>query len=370
MRTRILITAGIVAAATLLIPGSAEAAARVTATNEFGTAQADPTYATTLTLRGKGFQSIKNGHGGVYVFFGTVKGTWRPSKGGQTGTDYLYVPDSEAKNNQGYQRFIAFPGSDTAASAQGILKADGSWSTTITVPGAKFNAVDRDGKAVAVDCLKVTCGIITIGAHGVKNARNESFSPVRFAKIYDRAPTTTAPTTTGPTTTAPTTGATTAAAPQAGVAPRSQSAAKPVAAVDQDTAVVGRVLSFTGTGFTPGEQVTASFDDGRAAVGPLAAGPSGEVAGVLQLPAEVRSGTHTLRLTGAASSTRADVNFPIRAAEPTAAADESDDSGLPAWAGWTFLGTAVLVLGAAVLFAVRRISGVRRRAEQGAAHAS
>lgn len=352
MRFKILLAAGLVAVATL-VPSSAEAAARVAVSNEFGKAQADPTYATALTLRGNGFQSIKNGHGGVYVFFGTVKGTWRPSQGGQTGTNYLYVPDSEAKNNAGYQRFIAFPGSDTAGSAQGVIKADGSWSATITVPGAKFNAVDRDGKAVSVDCLKVTCGIITIGAHGVKNARNESFSPVQFTKIYDTAPSADATETPGALSTQP---------PATKPAPTSRPAGVPTAAVDPDTAVLGRVMSFTGAGFTPGEQVTASFDDGKAAVGPLAAGSSGEIAGVLQLPVGIRSGTHTLRLTGAASGVRVDINFPIRADSSTLTTvpATAEDSGPPDWAGWTFLGAAGLVLVGAAFFAVRRIRGANR----------
>ena len=162
MRTRIpaaLLATLLAALTVVLVPSGAEAAARITATNEFGKAQADTTYATKLTLRARGFQSIRNGHGGIYVFFGTVKGTWRPSQGGQTGRDYLYVPDSEAKNNAGYQRFIAFPGSDTAASANGgTVSAAGRWSTTITVPGATFQAVDRDGGTRTVDCRKVTCG--------------------------------------------------------------------------------------------------------------------------------------------------------------------------------------------------------------------
>ena len=86
--------------------------------NPDGQAKIDPTYATTLTVSGSGFQSVKGGHGGIYVFFGTVKPGWQPSKGGATGEDYFYVPDSEAKDNQGFQRYVAFPGSDTAVLGQ------------------------------------------------------------------------------------------------------------------------------------------------------------------------------------------------------------------------------------------------------------
>ncbi len=162
----------------------AEAESRVGVANAQGSAVVDPTYATTLTLRGQGFQSIKNGHGGIYVFFGTVSGTWRPSQGGQTGRNLLYVPDSETKDNQGFQKFVAFPGSDTASGANGgTLAADGSWSTRIVVPGAVFKARDRSNRVTTVDCRRTRCGIITIGAHGVKNARNETFTPVSVADL-------------------------------------------------------------------------------------------------------------------------------------------------------------------------------------------
>ncbi|WP_326946961.1 hypothetical protein OG439_47955 [Amycolatopsis sp. NBC_01307] len=146
-------------------------------------AAADPDYATTLTVRGSGFQSVPKGYGGIYVLFGWVAGgAWQPSKGGAAGATYRYVPDKESKDNRGFQRFVAFPGSDTASSANGgQLSADGSWSTQLVVPGARFRATDRDGRVVDVDCLTVRCGLITVGAHGVVNANNETFTPVSFA---------------------------------------------------------------------------------------------------------------------------------------------------------------------------------------------
>jgi hypothetical protein len=358
---RRLLVASLVAAGLLAVPSPAHAAARISITSDGGGAVADPTYATTLTLRGSGFQAIKGGYGGVYVFFGTVKGAWKPSQGGVTGQDYLYVPDSESKDNQGYQRFIAFEGSDTESAAQGVMRADGTWSAQLKVPGASFETVDRDGDVASVDCRRVTCGVITIGAHGVKNARNETFTPVRFESLYDEAPVASAAPSSPPSSAAPAVTEATApesAAPAAPAAPVGPGAAGPAAAVvDADTAMVGRVLSFTGSGFTPGEQVTASFDHGRAAVGPLSAGASGEVAGVLQLPADVRAGTHTLRLTGAASSSVADLNFPVAASDdpsPAAAPPASPDPTVPAWVGWAFLGAAALVLLLALVVAVRR----------------
>ncbi|WP_456698711.1 hypothetical protein [Aeromicrobium sp. P5_D10] len=361
MRTRTLLTIAALAASAVLIPAPAQAAARVSVSNDQGSSKADPKYATTLKLSGSGFQSIKGGHGGIYVFFGTVSGAWQPSKGGQVGTNYRYVPDSESKNNQGFQRFVAFPGSDTAAAANGgTIKADGSWSAQITVPGATFNTVNRAGKVIEVDCLKSTCGIITVGAHGVKNARNETFTPVSFGSLKQAPTTQESPA-------APTTGGTSAPVAQVPTA-KSVDPAKAVATVDRGTAVVGRVLSFTGKGFLPGEQVVATLDDGRAAVGPLTAGPSGEIAGVLQLPEATQAGTHVLRLMGAASGAKPAVNFPI-AAETVVTAQSDDEGGLPNWAPYAFLALAILALLTAATFAALRFRTIRRSRPEGAAHA-
>lgn len=347
MRTRVLLMLIGLLAASVASIAPAQAASRVNITNQLGTGKVDPKYATTLTVSGSGFQSIKGGHGGIYIFFGTTKGQWRPSKGGQTGRNYLYVPDSETKSNQGFQKFVAFPGSDTAGSANGgTIKADGSWSTTMVVPGASFKAVNRDGKATTIDCLKVTCGIITVGAHGVKNARNETFTPVIFADLYaGKSP---AATTSG--------GEQPVAAPSddaAAAAPKATG--KPTLAVDRTTAVAGRVLTFTATGLTPGDQIVASLDDGLAAVGPLSVGPNGQVAGTLGLPATIGAGTHELRLSGTASTPS--VTFPVAAAET---ADE--EAASTPWVPIGFAAFGGLALLGALAFSVMRLRTVRRRA--------
>lgn len=358
------------AAVTTAPPAAAES--RVAVSNAQGTAVVDPTYATTLTLRGQGFQSIKNGHGGIYVFFGTVSGTWRPSQGGQTGRNLLYVPDSETKDNQGFQKFVAFPGSDTASAANGgTLAADGSWSTRIVVPGAVFKARDRSNKVTTVDCRRTRCGIITIGAHGVKNARNETFTPVSVADLTAAARGGAAASSRSSSDggAAATTGGDT----PSGEAQEAEGATdratvrrtKPVLAVDRETAVAGRVLSFSATGLRPGEQVTATLDDGVAAVGPLTAGTGGQLAGALQLPADVGVGTHELRLSG--GSATPSVSFPVAAPPPAAGATESSGGGVPSWLPVAAAGLALLLLLGAVLFAVRRLVTSRRKEARRAA---
>jgi hypothetical protein len=324
------------------------AAAGVTITSTQGAGVADPDYATDITVAGSGFQSIRNGFGGVYVLFGWVDDpqgrSWAPSRGGVVGKDYRYVPDSEAKDNAGYERFVAFPGSETASAAQAIMGDDGSWTVTMVIPGARFESLDRNGKATQVDCTKVTCGIITIGAHGVKNANNETFTPVRFA----------APAASGGKTATSTPDAAPAATTTARVGVASQSVA------------AGSSVVFTGQGFTAGEQVIADLDQGVVAVGPLTAGASGEVAGALPVPADVRAGTHLVTLRGASSGRVAESEVAVTSTAAATAAPAA--TGAPVWA------VVVLVLciaiAAALVVASAVVSIRRARARRRAAKAA
>lgn len=354
MRIHALLTVAALAAGTLLVPAPAQAAARVSVTNAQGSGAVDPTYATTLTISGKGFQSIKGGHGGIYVFFGTKV------PGG-----YLYVPDSETKGNQGFQKFVAFLGSDTAESANGgTIKADGTWATSLVVPGASFKAVDRDGTAQTVDCRTVACGVITIGAHGVKNARNETFTPVSVADLYAGRPApknTAAPKSTAPTAPAATAG-TAPAVPSDGAPLPATAAPSPATApaltVERTTAVAGRAMSFQAVGLAAGDQIVVSLDDGVAAVGPLSVGPNGQVAGVLRLPVDLDQGTHTLRVTG--STTPLKVNFPV--AVPIDRASQSTDPEGTSWVPIAFAGLALVALLGAIAFSFLTIRSSRRKA--------
>ncbi|MCZ4497628.1 MAG: hypothetical protein JWQ74_181 [Marmoricola sp.] len=298
-----------------LVPGlglpAASAAARVIVTNPSGDAVVDPTYTTTLTLRGRGFQSIKNGHGGIYVLFGVVKGAWKPSAGGGSGKNYLTVPDSQSKNNAGYAKFVAFPGGDTAGSANGgTIAADGTWTTKIAVPGGTFTTYDNQMRAVEVDCQVSTCGVLTIGAHGVVNPDNETFTRVRVGKVVgaEQSSTTRGTSTSTGTPAAGSTGSTggtgTTGAAGAATSPGVIATTAPVIAtapeltVDRASAKPGRVLTFSAVGLPPGRQVSATFEDGEAAVGPMTVGAGGQVAGVLRLPNVLATGTYELRIVG------------------------------------------------------------------------
>ncbi|WP_243056906.1 hypothetical protein [Nocardioides sp. SR21] len=350
MARRLILAAAV--AAVLLVPAPAFAGGSVSV--DPGTV--DPTYATTISVSGSGFQAVKGGHGGVYVFFGTVSSGWQPSKGGVTGKDYFYVPDSEAKNNQGFQRYVAFPGSDTASSANGgVMSASGSWSTQLVVPGAEFKAYDRAGNVRTIDCREVTCGVITVGAHGVANGNNETFTPVSIGTASK--PTSTSSAT--PTATADPSQTADPEAPTAGEsAPVSTGPA--TLEVDRESAVAGNVLAFTASGLPPGVQVSAVFDDGAAGAGPFLVGPDGTLAGVITLPAATGAGTHELRLFGVSDAPS--VQFAVVAStveHPTTEAAASDDELRVAW---LFAGAAALVLVVALARLFLRYRGSRRAA--------
>jgi hypothetical protein len=243
-RIATLLLAGLVAALGFTVLGAGSAAAAGPQVS-ISPGTADPDYATSLQLHGSGFQSVKNGFGGIYVLFGWVDANWRPSQGGASGVDFRYVQDSETKNNHGFQRFISFPGDPTAYAANGgEVAADGTWNTTLLVPGATFPAQGRNGGVEQIDCRKVQCGVITIGGHGVVSPSNESFTPVSFAvpksNAVPVAPAPTAVTTTAPpVATAPSPVATTKAA----AAPVTTSAAPPAEATKSVTEVNERAVA-------------------------------------------------------------------------------------------------------------------------------
>ncbi|MQW75912.1 hypothetical protein GHK92_08505 [Nocardioides sp. dk4132] len=381
------VTAALAALATaaVIVPAAAppaHAAGRVTVVNDRGSAAIDDSYSTTLTVSGSGFQSVKGGHGGVYVWFGTVSGAWQPSKGGVSGENYVYVPDSESKNNAGHQRYVAFPGSDTAASANGgSMSENGSWRVQLVVPGPVFEAVGRNGSVRTVDCREVTCGVITIGAHGVKNANNETFTPLPVREVYADQPagseegaatedTSSEAGSGAGTSTGSGSGAGAGAAAGSGAgesgtpttAPGSGKparGAKPALEVDRASASVGNVLSFTGSGLPAGRQVTVVLDDGAAAAGPFLVGADGGIAGVIGLPADTRPGTHELRVFGVEDAPT--VSFAVTSADDAeeTSAEEEEDSDR---AAVVFAAAAGVVLLAALVLTILRLRRSRRAA--------
>lgn len=342
----VLALAGLVVAAP-----AASAASSVTVSG--GTVSADGP--TTVRVSGAGFQSVQGAFGGIYVVFGWVSdptgGAWKPSAGGRTGAEYRYAPDTESTDNQGFQRFVAFPGSDTAGAANGgLIAADGTWATDLVVPGSRFVAQDRDGAQTEVDCTQVQCGVITIGAHGVVNPSNETFTPIAFGSAPAAA------------------GAVATTDVPAGTGTAAVERAPASLGVDRATAVQGRAMTFAAQGFEPGEQVVGTLDSGVVSVGPLTAGAHGEIAGVLQLPADLRLGTHVLKLTGAQSGLAPEVEVTVTrdpaeasAADLVVASAAGTDDGVLLGLSWPEVAVAVAALLLLVVVVVSFATGARRR---------
>lgn len=372
------------AAALVLMPGlgaltppPADSAARLNVTSAAGTNKASASGPTTVTVSGSGFQSINKGFGGLYVVFGSVANTvWQPSKGGKADKDFYYVADSQAKDNKGYQRFVAFPGSNTADSANGgVVKADGTFRLSMVIPGPTFTAATSSGGTTTVDCREVQCGIITFGAHGVANGRNEAFQPISFGAAAasstggaskenstgnsgtQNSTATQQPgsgtgnpedSTAGGTgadgsgTAVP--GAEASSAPANGAPREAVAAGEPMLGLEQQTVIAGRSLGFTGRGFAAGEQVVATLSSGLTAAGPITAGQFGEIAGAVQVPADLAAGTHKLKLTGAGSGSSVEAEFSVMA---DAALLPAADAGTPDGMRWAMI---AVIAAAALLF--------------------
>lgn len=371
----------------------AAAAPRVGVESSSGSARASATGSTTLRVSGSGFQSIPKAVGGIYVAFGYTPnpGSWRPSKGGKSGRDFMYIADSQAKENRGYQRFVAFPGSSTADSANGgTLSAGGGFGLSLVVPGPVISVQSASGNK-SIDCRTVQCGVFTFGAHGVANGNNESFTPVSFASAVTPAKTTESRPTTAPTTQAAAPGSTTTATtlttpdtssdqpavtgstevptatdglenmPVSEAAPKAVAAGKPRLGIEQKTVIAGRVLSFTGQGFAPGEQVVATLASGLVAAGPVTAGLFGEVAGAVQIPSDMAAGTHQIKIAGAGSGTTAQAEFSVMA-NPDSFIDTTEPASKGTW--WALI--AVISAGALLLLLILSslIAGIAKSRRQ------
>lgn len=126
----------------------------------------------------------------------------------------------------------------------------------------------------------------------------------------------------------------------------------PVVTVSPTTVAVGETLTVTGSGFEPGEAVTASLDS-RVAIGSRNADAEGVVSFSVQIRASIGLGPHTAVLTGATSGTGS-ASFTVVSAGSTLPQTGSDTGDLSALAG------LLLLSGAGACVAGRRRRGVIR----------
>lgn len=156
-----------------------------------------PTGPTTVTVTGTDYLVPPHApgssvFGGVYVFFGWVdtSTTWGPSArnvdntDGALGVTYLYpgaAGGASTRDAGSGTRFVSFtPSGESGAAASSSMDRAGNWTATLTVPGASFTTALPSGATRTTNCLVLTCGVYTIGAHGKVSATNEKFTPIEF----------------------------------------------------------------------------------------------------------------------------------------------------------------------------------------------
>lgn len=122
----------------------------------------------TVSVTGSGFSRGTN-TSGLYVLFGYVE-TF-PSEGGSMSDGYAYL------SGETNQRFVAWPDAGTAGAANAVFDADGGFRVDDLPVDPSFTV-----GADTIDCLdgSVRCGVFTIGAHGQRDAKLETFTPVYF----------------------------------------------------------------------------------------------------------------------------------------------------------------------------------------------
>lgn len=135
-----------------------------------------------ITLKGTNYPTSNKGSnfGGAYILFGWVdpkaENGWGPSMRGRGGFEYIYI---EGEENQS---MVSYPG-NTTVPGYPVMDKNGNWETSFTIDTSRFTAFGKQ-----IDCYKMQCGVITIGAHGQANAAAEVFTPVYFNSSSQQPP--------------------------------------------------------------------------------------------------------------------------------------------------------------------------------------
>lgn len=154
------------------------------------TSDLDPAGAS-ITVTGRGFDPNRNNGVGIYAVFGPRSPEfWRDAN--------LYGAAKWI-----HPRASASPG-------QAPMAPDGSFTVTLEVTGRY-----TDGNGTAVDCVRTTCYVITMAAHGVADRSQDTFTELRFRGGTTPTPTT-PPVTPGPSPTVPAGTPATAPSPRPG----------------------------------------------------------------------------------------------------------------------------------------------------------
>ena len=109
-------------------------------------ARVDPTYATTIQVSGSGFQSVKGGHGGIYVFFGTVSAAGGRAPAARPARTTSTCPTARPRTTRASRSTSRSRAPTPRARPNGgTMTSSGSWSTALVVPGADVQGL-RPGR--------------------------------------------------------------------------------------------------------------------------------------------------------------------------------------------------------------------------------
>jgi hypothetical protein len=157
---------GAAAAVLLLLAAGATSASAAPEVTVSQTANLDPDGEVTLTVEGSGFDPAGSGGNGIYLAFGPKNADYQTNAAAYYEAKWVHTGAAPS------------PG-------QAELNADGTFSTTI-----KVKARYTDGGGTDVDCLADACYVLTIGAHGIVNPGQETFTRIRFQPILTVTPST------------------------------------------------------------------------------------------------------------------------------------------------------------------------------------
>ncbi|WP_217135411.1 HtaA domain-containing protein [Leucobacter chinensis] len=162
-----------------------------TAQNQYGASlTVSPAYSLadteqTVHLKGTGFPTTaENGSnfGGLYVLFGWIDpasgDTWGPGHRGVSGKTFTYSKDIEPAGT--FQSMVSYPGNTTVPGFP-MMDSAGNFEMDLPLIASRFESQH----GIDIDCYRMQCGVMLIGAHGQKQAKGEIFVPVYFTDTQD-----------------------------------------------------------------------------------------------------------------------------------------------------------------------------------------
>ena len=196
---------------------------------------------------------------------------------------------------------------------------------------------------------KLDCGVLPVDPTDPATTAPATTAPATTAPATT-APVTTAPATTAPATTAPATTAPATTDPAATTAP-----AAAAGEIVTENVYVGNAITFKGTGFRPGENVSGTVHSQPVSLGSVVADAQGRVSIGWIVPANFEIGEHTIVLTGESSKRSLVGQFTVlKAGETTQDLAQTGATTSALWSAALIVG----LIGAGIVIGNRRRAGL------------